>query len=125
MTLDVRKWNLGIHNETYYGAGLMPYYFDRDDGDNQYGSDLYFGNPFYRIHKDPETPWYQIGGYNRLMLYYQPYVSDLLDLRIAAIFHYSDSATQGIDLSFQGWQQMFTLIFHLDSSRTRRVSKSF
>ena len=55
------------------------------------------------------------------MLYYQPYVSDLLDLRLAAIFHYSDSGTSGIDFSFQGWQQMFTLIFHLDSSRTRRV----
>lgn len=121
LTLDIRKWNLGIHNETYYGTGLMPYYFDDDNGGSQYGSDLYFGNPFYRIQEDDETPWYRVGGYNRLMLYYQPYVSDLLDLRLAAIFHYSDSGTSGIDFSFQGWQQMFTLIFHLDSSRTRRV----
>ena len=124
LTLDARRWNVGIHNETYCGTGLMPYFLKTDDGGNLYGSDLYFGNPFYRIHEDAFTPWSRKGGYNRLLLFWQPHISDFLDLRISAVFHYSDGGDAGVHFAFQGWQQMLSLVFHLDSSRLRRPSLS-
>lgn len=137
LTLDARKWNVGVHNETYCGTSLMPYYLDRDAGGNLYGGDLYFGSPFFRVHEEAGIPWSDFGAYDRLMFYWQPHISDFLDLRLSVVFHYQgDRSGSGgnFDPSFQGWQQMLSLVFNLDKAResrwkavrsSRRVPRTF
>jgi hypothetical protein len=49
---EVRNWNVGILNKMFYGQDMMPYYNNHDNIGLKYGPDLYFGDPFYRIHDD-------------------------------------------------------------------------
>ncbi len=109
--IDVEKWGVGLQHRCFVGKDMMPYYDSRDAGGYKYGSDLYFGDPFYRMF-EPQSSAYRDAGkarafgvYNKLELYYAPYIGRFLDLRISLIAHFHRRYT--------GFQQQFSLIFHL------------
>lgn len=83
--LEVRKWNVALKNMAYYGSDLMPYYNGYDEGGIKYGSDLYFGDPFYRVHDDHTKG---LGLYDRFEVCYEPSIGKYLKIRVAALFHF-------------------------------------
>lgn len=103
LTLNVGYRKLGVLNDSYYGAGQMPYWSTIDGGGNMLGQDLYPGNPFYRINaKGERSP----GFYDRAELYWQPWISDFVSLRLSAVFHFTGDG-------YEGCQQKLTLLFDL------------
>ena len=112
-TLEIRKRNIGVKNEIYYGMGQMPYYDVPGPDGLPYGSALYRGNPFYRISKGLD--WKAPGMYDRLEFYYQPVVAGFLNLRLAACLHFTRNG-------FEGWQQKLCLVVNLDNFRIRNRS---
>lgn len=94
--MEVRKWNVAIKNNVYYGSNLMPYYNWADEGGTKYGNNLYFGDPFYRVHDDNTTG---TGLYDRFEACYEPNIGKYLKIRIAAIFHFHGT-------HYSGCQQM-------------------
>ena len=96
----IGKWNAGISNRFYYGRNIMPYYNSVGTGGDIYATDLYFGNPFYRL-RDMEG-WHC---YDRLEVFYAPRISDYVDLKVAAVLHFCGG--------YAGWQQMVTVHFNL------------
>ena len=96
----IGKWNAGISNRLYYGRNIMPYYNSVGTGGDIYATDLYFGNPFYRL-RDMEG-WHC---YDRLEVFYAPRISDYVDLKVAAVLHFCGG--------YAGWQQMVTVHFNL------------
>lgn len=111
LVLSAMQWNLGLVNSVYVGTSLMPYYDDYDAGGYQYGSSLYWGDPFYRVHGHPSrTEWDEIGVYERIEAFWQPSLADGLKLRLSVVGHFAgDSEWYG----FAGWQQKISLIFDL------------
>ena len=103
LDLDLRNWNVGIRNHLFYGTDMMPYYNSTDAGGDKYGSRLYFGDPFYRVHDDMTTG---AGFYDRLDVYYEPYLGSRLSLRISARFHFNG-------FRYSGCQQMVSLKFSI------------
>ena len=101
---EVRNWNVGIHNRIFYGQDMMPYYNNYDNAGLKYSSDLYYGDPFYRIHDDGTTG---PGLYDRLEVYYEPKLGNVLKLRVSALFHFHS-------FGYSGCQQMVSLRFNLD-----------
>ena len=102
---EVRKWNVGIHNRMFYGFDMMPYYSMVDNAGLKYGTELYFGDPFYRVHDDGSKG---AGFYDRLEVYYEPKIGgEYLSLRVSALFHFNSNR-------FCGSQQMLSLRFNLD-----------
>lgn len=85
--LEVRKWNVAVKNMLFYGTDMMPYYNWHDEGGVKYGTELYLGDPFYRIHDDGADG---LGLYDRLEVCYEPKIGSHLRLRIAAMFHFHD-----------------------------------
>ena len=104
LELEVRNWYVGIVNSLFYGTDMMPYYNSVDAGDVKYGSRLYMGDPFYRIHDDGRKG---PGTYDRLEVYYEPVVGKFLNIRVAALFHFHS-------LRYSGCQQTVSLRFNLD-----------
>lgn len=100
---EVRKWNFGVQNKFFYGTDMMPYYNTVDNTGEKYGSRLYFGDPFYRIHDDGATG---TGVYDRVQLFYEPSFTKWLKIRIAAMFHFHGS-------SYSGCSQQVILKFNL------------
>jgi hypothetical protein len=107
--LDARQWNLGVHNEFYYGDALMPLYMLKDAGGHQYGGNLYYGSAFYR---KGGAQGHQNIAYNRLEFYFRPHICDFLDIDISAVLHFNEG--------FSGWQQKASLVFDLDKLRHSR-----
>ena len=107
---EIRKWNVGILNKVFYGVDMMPYYNNIDNAGLKYGSDLYLGDPFYRVHDDGSKG---TGVYDRFELYYEPKIGDFLKLRVSALFHFHNHG-------YSGCQQMVSLCFNLDSLITSR-----
>lgn len=105
LDLDMRKWNVGIHNRLFYGTDMMPYYNSTDAGNDKYGSRLYLGDPFYRIHDDGTTG---PGLYDRFEVYYEPHVGRYLSVRVGARFHFNG-------FRYSGCQQMVGVRFDLQS----------
>lgn len=103
LELGVRNWNVGLSNKLYVGYDIMPYYNSRDAGSNKYGSLLYMGDPFYRVHDDGTEG---IGTYDRLEAYYEPRLGNRLKIRLAAIFHFNN-------MRYSGTQQMVVVKFDL------------
>lgn len=101
--LNMRKWNVGIQNKLFYGTDMMPYYNSTDAGGDKYGSRLYLGDPFYRIHDLGQTG---PGLYDRLEVYYEPYMGRHLAVRVAARFHFNG-------FRYSGCQQMVGVRFNL------------
>lgn len=104
LDVEVRKWNVGIRNELFFGKDMMPYYNTIDPGGYKYGNLLYPGSPFYRVHDDgTKGP----GIADRLEVYYAPKIgSPYLDLKISAIFHFNGR-------KYSGCRQMVSLCFNL------------
>jgi len=102
---EIKKWNVGILNKVFYGADMMPYYNNIDNAGLKYGPQLYFGNPFYRIHDDGGKGW---GIYDRAELYYEPKIGDFLKLRVSALFHFHNRG-------YSGCQQIVSLLFDLNA----------
>ena len=100
ITAEVRNWNIGLRNELFYGSDMLPFYDGRDDVGVKYGNLLYFGDYFYKIKG-------KTGIYDRLAVYYEPHISDFLDIRLAVNVHFNGG--------FAGWQQMLSLKFNLQS----------
>lgn len=101
---EIRNWNVGIHNRMFYGFDMMPYYNVVDNAGLKYGTDLYFGDPFYRMHDDGKSG---SAFYDRLEVYYEPRIGDFLDLRVSAVFHVNGTR-------YCGCQQMVSLRFNLN-----------
>ena len=101
---EVRNWNVGIRNKMFYGLDMMPYYNAVDAGGLKYGTDLYFGDPFYRIHDDGRKG---SGFYDRLEFYYEPKIGEYLKIRISALFHFNGTR-------FSGSQQVVSARFNLN-----------
>lgn len=107
--VEVRKWNVALKNMAYYGSDLMPYYNWADDGGTKYGNNLYFGDPFYRVHDGRVSPGSgsgvgsdkgsEPGLYNRFEACYEPSIGKHLKIRVAAIFHFHGA-------HYSGCQQM-------------------
>ena len=100
----LRNWNVGIHNKMFFGSDMMPYYNDVDNAGLKYGTDLYYGDPFYRIH---DYKGEGMGFYDRLEVYYEPFFGKYLKLRVAALFHFHG-------MSFTGCAQVISLKFDLN-----------
>ncbi len=102
--LTIRNWNVGVHNRLFYGSDMMPYYNSKDAAGDKYGSRLYFGDPFYRIHDDGSTG---PGLYDRLDIFYEPHIGKYLTIRLGVRFHFHD-------FRYSGCRQMVGLIFNLN-----------
>lgn len=85
--LEIRKWNVAVKNMMFYGTDMMPYYNSYDDGGFKYGSNLYLGDPFYRVFDKEATS--RTGMYDRLEVCYEPVIWNRLYLRAAAVFHFN------------------------------------
>lgn len=98
---EIRKWNVGISNRMFFGHDMMPYYNNFDNVGLKYGTSVYFGDPFYRIHdRGGSGP----GLYDRLEVYYEPVISRYLSLRVSALFHFHNTG-------YSGCQQVVSLRF--------------
>ena len=106
----IRNWNVGIHNKVYWGADMMPYYNGVDNAGVKYGTNVYFGDPFYRVHDDGRGG---SGVYDRLEVYYEPKIGDYLKIRVSALFHFHGT-------SYSGCQQVIGLHFNLNELLSRR-----
>ena len=82
---------------------MMPYYNRIDNAGLKYGSDLYFGDPFYRVHDNMASG---PGFYDRLEIYYEPNIGEFIRLRLSALFHFNGTR-------YSGCQQMVQLYFNL------------
>ncbi len=85
--LELRNWDVAVKNMLYYGADLMPYYNYTDEGGFKYGSELYLGDPFYRVYDDNTS---RHGLYDRLEVCYEPSVGKYLNVKVAAVFHFNN-----------------------------------
>ena len=101
---EIRHWDVGVRNSMFLGHDMMPYYYGVDNAGLKYGPELYFGDPFYRIHDDGKTG---AGFYDRLDIYYEPEIADFLTLRLCARFHFNNGR-------YSGCQQMVGLRFNLN-----------
>ena len=107
---EIRNWNVGIHNRMYYGHNLMPYYDGVDNAGVKYGPNVYLGDPFWRVHSDGNAG---TGLYDRLEVYYEPRLGDILSLRVAALFHFHG-------FIYSGCQQVVSLRFNLHGISRRK-----
>lgn len=106
---EVRNWNVGVRNRMFYGSDMMPYYDMVDNACMKYGTGLYYGDPFYRIHDDGGEG---AGFYDRLEVYYEPVIGEYLKIRVSALFHFNGSR-------YCGCQQMVSLNFNLNELLVR------
>ncbi len=117
--LIMKKWNIGVHNMFFYGTDMMPYYNNTDAGGDKYGSRLYLGSPFYRVHDhrynqppyDPMTNYAAM--YDRLDVFYEPHIGKFLKIRVLARFHFND-------MKYSGCQQMVGVLFNLHGVKRNR-----
>lgn len=101
LVTDVRNWRVGLRNELYYGADLMPLFNDTDNAGIMYGANLYFRSGSWKISKDGKP-----GFYDNAELYWRPLISEFVDIKISAIAHFLPG--------FIGWQQLVILNFDLE-----------
>ena len=107
---EVRNWNFGVHNKMFYGVDMMPYYSTVDNAGIKYGNNVYFGDPFYRIHEDGSSA---PGFYDRLEVYYEPQIGDFIKLKVSALFHFNSTR-------YCGCQQMVGIRFNLHELLAKR-----
>ena len=94
-----RKRNVYLANITYAGDNLQYLYHHTDAGGFKYGTDLYFGDPFY-----------QCKFWDMIEVGWQPEISEYISLNINFQFDFSDGG-------FLGWKQQLSFIFDLDRIR--------
>lgn len=109
--LTLRRWDVCLKNSFYWAtSSLMPFYNTIDPGGFKYGSDFYFGDPFFRIGKPGAEG--KSGFYDRLELFYEPHIAAFLDLKVGLVFHFAPTLQS--NFGFAGWQQRVGLSFNLD-----------
>jgi len=101
----IRKWGVGIRNNLYFGYDLMPLYNQHDFDGTKYGTDLCFGEPYYRVRADGSASSVP-GLYDRLEACYEPMIVPGLHLKIAAVFHFNGGLS--------GSQQIISLKVNID-----------
>ena len=116
LSQDLKWRKVSVSGDVYYGTGQMPYYDDYDAGGNMYGSDLYFGCPFYKVNPASED-WKKPGFYGRAEFYWNPLVLESVDIRVGAAAHFNGAG-------FCGWQQKLSVVFDLDGNICKRVKRS-
>ena len=100
LDLEFRKWDVAVKNMLYCGTDLMPYYNSKDEGGFKYGSELYLGDPFYRVY---DYPCSSAGTYDRLEVSYEPRIGAYLKVKVSALFHFNN-------FQYSGTQQIVGLI---------------
>jgi len=101
LVADARIWNAGIRNRLFYGKNMMPYYKYSDFGGTMYGSDLYFGDPFYRVRPTSgQTPAFC----DRAEVYWEPFISKFMSFKVAALFYFN--------ARYEGCRQTISVKFH-------------
>lgn len=100
--LTIRNWCLGIRNSLYLGYDQQIYFHDFDVSGAMYGTDLYFGSPFY-----------QLGTYDRVELFWQPQLTDYLDLKLSCNLHFGNAS----DGFWLGSRQVMSLVFDIERHR--------
>lgn len=109
--LTLRKWDVCLRNNFYFStSSLMPFYNRKDPGGFKYGSDFYFGDPFFRMNKPGREA--ENGFYDRLELFYEPNIAGFIDLKVGVVAHFAP--TRDYAFGFAGWQQRVGLTFNLD-----------
>jgi hypothetical protein len=116
LSQDLKWRKVSVSGDVYYGTGQMPYYDDYDAGGNMYGSDLYFGCPFYKVNPASED-WKKPGFYGRAEFYWNPLVLESVDIRVGAAAHFNGAG-------FCGWQQKLSVVFDLDGNIWKRLKRS-
>jgi len=101
LVTDVRNWRVGLRNELYYGENLLPFFYDKDNGGNMYGTNLYCRSGAWKVSRNG-TP----GFYDNVELYWKPVVSEFVYIKISAMAHFNPT--------FSGWQQLVILNFDLE-----------
>lgn len=97
--LEVRKWNVGITNDLFFGGNLMPFYDKLAPEGIAYGQNLYMGDPFMR-----NAGGKDFGVYDKISVYYEPYIVKKLSLRIQLDFQFNGGyagCRQFIAVSYQ------------------------
>lgn len=112
LELGLQKWGVGLRNKLYYGLDLMPLYSQCDAGGTKYGTDLFFGEPYYRVKADGSASAVP-GLYDRLEAYYEPSIVPGLHLRIAAVFHFNGYLS--------GSQQIISLKVNIDELKNTLI----
>ena len=87
LDVEVKNWDVSVKNMLFCGKDIMPYYNYEDEGGFKYGSELYLGDPFFRVY-DEQTS--RIGTYDRLEVCYEPSVGKYLRVKVAAVFHFNN-----------------------------------
>lgn len=95
LSLRMQREEIGLVDTFYKGQDLMPYWnLPYEDAQGSiYGSNLYSGDPFYRVGES--------GFYNRLELYWEPRIKNGVALRFSSVHHF--------DGVHWGWQQVIAL----------------
>jgi len=102
LVAEARIRNVGIQNRSFYGKNMMPYYNSCDAGGFKYGNNLYHGDPFYRVRATPDlTPAFC----DRAEVYWEPFVSKFMSLRLAALFYFNEG--------YEGCRQTISVKFKL------------
>ena len=110
IALEARHRDIGIRNTIFAGRTLMPLYNKYDRSGNKYGNILYFGDPFYRLNDDDAD----MGGiYDKLEIFYEPYVGGCLKVQACAVFHFTH-------VKYAGCQQVVRLVFDLQQLLANR-----
>lgn len=110
LDITLKKWNVTLRNHLYYGSDMMPYYNSLDAGGDKYGTRLYMGDPFYRIHDDGRTG---PGSYDRLDISYEPHIGRYLSVMISARFHFHS-------FRYSGCQQVVGVKFNINEIVKRK-----
>ncbi len=106
----LKKWNVILRNHLFYGTDMMPYYNSLDAGGDKYGTRLYMGDPFYRIHDDGSTGF---GAYDRLDISYEPHIGRYMSVMISARFHFHG-------FRYSGCQQVVGVKFNINEILKRK-----
>lgn len=107
---ELRKWNVSLRNMLYFGRDLMPLYDSFDAGGFKYGSELYFGDPYYRVRTEgaalntPEV-------FDRIDIFWEPRIAPGLYMKIAARFNFNGR--------YSGGSQIVSVRFDLQELRER------
>ena len=91
---ELRKWNLSLRNTLYYGRDLMPLYDSLDAGGFKYGSELYRGDPYYRV-RPALAAADKAALYDRIDLFWEPRIAPGSHLKIAARFNFNGRYSGG------------------------------
>ena len=98
---EARNWNVGLVNDLFFGADLMPLFNAPCPEGGNYGTKLYNGELFMR-----NALGRSFGFYDRVSVYYEPLIVRNLNLRLQIDCHFNDAG-------FAGWQQVIMVTYYI------------